>query len=194
MSLEVEKTWLGAGDWASVKQVYYFCSLQELLLQNCRKTAGVGTLTQDATWMNNGSSLSLFCILRLKADRPHRRNYLHTPTDYRHTDKHLGQVDRMDRWTEWVQLWERTLTDRQTDRQTDGTKYIISLASRSITTWCTVYKGFLLTKSKFLRGGPQLSSFSLMIIPIITFRPPPPLPLRYHHHFYTRTKLKGNHI
>ncbi len=26
---------------------------------------------------------------KLNADRPHPRNYPHTPTDYRHTDKHL---------------------------------------------------------------------------------------------------------
>ncbi len=26
---------------------------------------------------------------KLKADRPHPRNYPHTPTDYRHTDNHL---------------------------------------------------------------------------------------------------------
>ncbi len=29
---------------------------------------------------------------RLKADRPHPRNYPHTPTNYRHTDKHLTLV------------------------------------------------------------------------------------------------------
>ncbi len=28
----------------------------------------------------------------LKADRPHPRNYLHTATDHRHTDKHLRLV------------------------------------------------------------------------------------------------------
>ncbi len=28
----------------------------------------------------------------LKADRPHPRNYPLTPTDYRHTDKHLRLV------------------------------------------------------------------------------------------------------
>ncbi len=39
--------------------------------------------------------------LLLKADRPHPRNYPHTPTDYRHTDK---------------QPWEH----RQTDGRTDG--------------------------------------------------------------------------
>ena len=30
--------------------------------------------------------------LKLKADRPHLRNYPHVPTDYRHTDKHLRLV------------------------------------------------------------------------------------------------------
>ena len=45
------------------------------------------------------------------------------PTNYRHTDKHLRLVMRWDRQT-----------DEQTDRRTNGTKYIISLASRSIIT------------------------------------------------------------
>ena len=30
--------------------------------------------------------------LKLKADRPHARNYLQTPTDYRHTDNHVRLV------------------------------------------------------------------------------------------------------
>ena len=59
----------------------------------------------------------LFIYLLLKADRPHPRNYPHTPTDYRHTDKHLRLVmapialnfSFHDRWT-----------DGRTDRQTDG--------------------------------------------------------------------------
>ncbi len=29
---------------------------------------------------------------KLKADRPHPRNYPHTPTDHRHTDKHFRLV------------------------------------------------------------------------------------------------------
>ncbi len=29
---------------------------------------------------------------KLKADRPHPRHYPHTPTNYRHTDKHLRLV------------------------------------------------------------------------------------------------------
>ena len=29
---------------------------------------------------------------KLKADRPHPHNYLHTPTDYRYTDKNLRLV------------------------------------------------------------------------------------------------------
>ncbi len=29
---------------------------------------------------------------KLKADRPHPRDYPHTPTDYRYTDKHFGLV------------------------------------------------------------------------------------------------------
>ena len=31
-------------------------------------------------------------IYKLKADRPHPRNYPHTPTDHRHTDKHFRLV------------------------------------------------------------------------------------------------------
>ncbi len=31
-------------------------------------------------------------LQELKADRPHPRNYLHTPTDYRYTDNHLRLV------------------------------------------------------------------------------------------------------
>ncbi len=57
----------------------------------------------------------------LKDDRPHRRNYLHTPTDYRHTDKHLGLVD--------VPI---ALYCEKGDRWMDITKYIISLALLSI--------------------------------------------------------------
>ncbi len=76
-------------------------------------------------------------IIKLKADRPHPRNYPHTATDYRHTDKHLRLVMVVG---QTVQPWERTRTDGQTDgrtdgqtdRRTDATKYIISLASRSI--------------------------------------------------------------
>ena len=33
-----------------------------------------------------------FLSQQLKADRPHPRNYPHTPTGYRHTDKHLRLV------------------------------------------------------------------------------------------------------
>ncbi len=31
-------------------------------------------------------------LQQLKANRPYPRNYPHTPTDYRHTDKHLRLV------------------------------------------------------------------------------------------------------
>ncbi len=31
-------------------------------------------------------------IVKLKADQPHPRDYLHTPPDYKHTDKTLGPV------------------------------------------------------------------------------------------------------
>ncbi len=33
-----------------------------------------------------------FLKIKLKADRPHPRDYPHTSTNYRHTDKHLRQV------------------------------------------------------------------------------------------------------
>ncbi len=56
--------------------------------------------------------------LILKADRLHPLNYPHTPTDYRHTDNHLELESA------------HKQTDGRTDRQTDVTKYIISLASR----------------------------------------------------------------
>ncbi len=36
--------------------------------------------------------LKLIIFKLLKADRPHPRNYPHTPTDYRHTDNNLGLV------------------------------------------------------------------------------------------------------
>ncbi len=70
-------------------------------------------------------------MLKLKADRPHPRCHPHTPADYRHTDITLELVmnpsDRRGRKLE--------RTDRRTDRRTDATKYIISLASRSIMIW-----------------------------------------------------------
>ncbi len=57
----------------------------------------------------------------LKADGPHSRYYPHTPTDYRHTDKHLRLVmpeGRTDGWTD-------RRTDIRMDRRTLPS-YIIS--------------------------------------------------------------------
>ncbi len=68
-------------------------------------------------------------LATLKANRPHPRNYLHTATNYRHTDKHLRLVRRTDGWMDG-QTDGRM--DGRTDTGTDATKYIISLASRSI--------------------------------------------------------------
>ena len=69
---------------------------------------------------------------KLKADRPHPHNYPHTPTDYKHTDKHLRLIITL------VALCctrqSRAQTDIQTDRRTNATKYIISLTLWSITT------------------------------------------------------------
>ncbi len=45
-----------------------------------------------------------------------------------------------------------------------------------------------------VRGGPQLSSFSLMIIPIITFRPSSPLPPTISPSFFTGMELKRKPI
>ena len=76
---------------------------------------------------------------QLKADRPHPCDYLtHRQTSW--TDNvssllfvALGKAEVIG---QTVQLWECWRTDRRTDRQTDGqmdaTKYIISIASRSI--------------------------------------------------------------
>ena len=41
---------------------------------------------------NEGKLVSNKKYPELKADRPHPRNYPHTPTDYRHTDNHLRLV------------------------------------------------------------------------------------------------------
>ena len=57
---------------------------------------------------------------KLNADGPHPRDNPHTPTDYRHTDKHLGLVMTL------IAL----SSDKRTDGRTDG-HYLP--ASRSIT-------------------------------------------------------------
>ncbi len=51
----------------------------------------------------------------LKADWPHLRNYPPTPTDYRHTDKHLRLV-----MAPIALNCTRQSRDRRTDGQTDG--------------------------------------------------------------------------
>ena len=59
---------------------------------------------------------------KLKADRPHPYNYLHTPTNYRHTDNHPRPV--------MVVVALCCLGgsgNGQMDRQTDAIKCIISL-------------------------------------------------------------------
>ncbi len=71
----------------------------------------------------------------LKADRPHPHNYPHTPTDYGHTDKHLRLVMApiaLNCSRESVRRRTDGQMDGRTDGRTDATKYIISLASRSI--------------------------------------------------------------
>ncbi len=70
---------------------------------------------------------------KIKADRPHPRNYPHTPTDDRHTYQHLRLAIALIAlyWSNGS-AWGRTQMDRRTDRRMDATKYIISLALRSI--------------------------------------------------------------
>ncbi len=70
---------------------------------------------------------------RVKADGQHRRNYPHTPTDYRLTDKHPRLVRA---------LLCSMLKVRATDRK-DSTKYIFSLL-RGATLWIIAHT-FLIT-------------------------------------------------
>ncbi len=58
-------------------------------------------------------------VQKLKADRPHLRKYPHTPTDYRHTDKHLGLVMAPIALNCTRQSRDGR-TDGRTDRWTDG--------------------------------------------------------------------------
>ncbi len=62
----------------------------------------------------NGRPLTI-----LKADRPLPLNYPHTPTDYRHTDKHLRLVMTLLRWL-LHSAGEVGQTDKQTNGRTDG--------------------------------------------------------------------------
>ncbi len=77
----------------------------------------------------------------LKADRPHPRDYLHTLTDYRHTDKHLRLViipvalccTRQSRAPSAMRVETDEQTDGQMDGQTDGRYQVHYVpASRSI--------------------------------------------------------------
>ena len=53
-------------------------------------------------------------ISKLKADRPHPRDFPHTPSDYRHTDKHLRLIMTL------IQTGKLGQTDRQRHKRTDG--------------------------------------------------------------------------
>ncbi len=52
---------------------------------------------------------------KLKADRPHPRNYPHTPTDYRHTDNQGRRSNGL-----CLRVVTDVRVDRQMDRQTEG--------------------------------------------------------------------------
>ncbi len=54
---------------------------------------------------------------KIKADRPHPRNYPHTPTGYRHTDKQVRLVMAL---IAHYGSAVRGGTDGRTDSQTDG--------------------------------------------------------------------------
>ena len=60
--------------------------------------------------------------MKLKADRPHPRDYPPTPPDYRHTDKNQGRKSNGSAM--------RVLTDGQTDGQTDGRYQVHYLRGR----------------------------------------------------------------
>ena len=59
---------------------------------------------------------------KLKADRPHPRNYPQTPTDYKHTDNHLRlvMVVLVLYCTRQSRALTNTQTNKHTGRQTDG--------------------------------------------------------------------------
>ncbi len=59
-------------------------------------------------------------VEKLKADRPHPRDYPPMPPDYRHTDQTLGLVTTT------------LYSECEGNGRTDATNYIISLAPRSI--------------------------------------------------------------
>ncbi len=74
-------------------------------------------------WAHVNVGLHLFTLSgKLKADRPPPRNYPQTPTDYRHTDKHL--------WTGKVKRFTGT------DKHTDGFYYFPALRSIKRTVHC----------------------------------------------------------
>ena len=59
----------------------------------------------------------------LKADRPHLRNYPHTPTNYRHTDKHIRLVTTP---IKGYGSAGRARTNTQTNGQTYGLRRLVT--------------------------------------------------------------------
>ncbi len=88
-------------------------------------------LVQNSVCEDSGVSCSILPI-KLKADRPHPRYYPHTPPDYRHTDKHLRLVMTFIALCPYTVVVLYNVPWVHPDGRTDATKYIISLASRSI--------------------------------------------------------------
>ena len=75
-------------------------------------------------------------IKKLKADRPHPLDYsTHRPTPRTDNDSSLffAALGKAEPLISVVRALTDGQTDGQTDGRTDATKYIISLASRSIT-------------------------------------------------------------
>ncbi len=91
----------------------------------CRARGGISV---EVSGFPTLAAQEVHFMVKLKADRPPPRIYPHMPTDYRHTDEHLRLVMTLLCWL----LHSETQTDTHTDGWTDATKYIISLASRSI--------------------------------------------------------------
>ena len=84
--------------------------------------------------MQLGLSITFFSLeYKLKADRPHLRDYPPTPTDYRHKDKHLRLVMILiglcckDEGRRSTGSAVRAQTNGRMDRRTDATNSIISL-------------------------------------------------------------------
>ena len=82
---------------------------------------------------------------KLKADQPHPRDYPYTPTDYRHTDKHLRLVMTLIALccTRQSRAPSRESTDKQTDGQTDGryqVHYLPALLPKILTASIAVHR------------------------------------------------------